>query len=141
MSQFRNRALATASLLALATALPAQAQTQTAQTEAVDEIVVTGTRVVRDGYQAPTPLTVMDAEQIRAAAPANVADFVNELPALAGPPQARPQLAQEALLAQRGDPPEHAQRHVRGAGPRHGRPAHVVDRRALRERGTARADT
>ncbi|MGE4063746.1 MAG: TonB-dependent receptor plug domain-containing protein [Rhodospirillaceae bacterium] len=80
----KNRVLTTASLIALAAALPAQAQTQTAQTEAVDEIVVTGTRVVRDGYQAPTPLTVMDAEQIRAAAPANVADFVNELPALAG---------------------------------------------------------
>lgn len=82
----KNRALATASIVALAAALavPAKAQTRPAQADTVDEIVVTGTRVIRDGYQAPTPLTVMDAEQIRAAAPANVADFVNELPALSG---------------------------------------------------------
>jgi iron complex outermembrane receptor protein len=44
------------------------------------EIVVTGTRVVRNGYDAPTPTTVVGADQINAAAPANIADFVNKLP-------------------------------------------------------------
>ena len=49
------------------------------------DIVVTGTRVVRDGYQAPTPLTVMTAEEIQNSSPTNnIADFVNQLPALAG---------------------------------------------------------
>jgi iron complex outermembrane receptor protein len=48
------------------------------------DIVVTGTRVVRDGYKAPTPTSVLGAEQIAAKAPANLADFVNELPALSG---------------------------------------------------------
>ena len=80
----KKQALATASVIALAGGVALPAAAQVAQPAAVDEIVVTGTRVVRDGYQAPTPLTVMDAEQIRAAAPANVADFVNELPALSG---------------------------------------------------------
>ena len=79
----KRLAFASASFIALGAALAsssaAQAQTAPAATP-VDEIVVTGTRVVRDGYQAPTPLTVMDAEQIRAAAPANVADSVNVLP-------------------------------------------------------------
>jgi len=50
----------------------------------LEEVQVTGTRVLRDGYEAPTPLTVMGLEQIQASAPANVADFVNELPALSG---------------------------------------------------------
>lgn len=49
------------------------------------DIIVTGTRVVRDGYQAPTPLTVMTAEEIQNSSPTNnIADFVNQLPALAG---------------------------------------------------------
>src|ERR1043165_9028986 len=36
----------------------AQATAQTAQAPVVEEVVVTGTRIVRDGYEAPTPLTV-----------------------------------------------------------------------------------
>ncbi|MCJ8156862.1 TonB-dependent siderophore receptor [Sphingomonas sp. LaA6.9] len=48
------------------------------------EIVVTGTRVVRDGFQAPTPLQVMTEEDIENSSPTNnIADFVNQLPALA----------------------------------------------------------
>lgn len=47
------------------------------------DIVVTGSRIVRNGYSAPTPTTVVDAQQIEAAAPTNIADFVNALPALA----------------------------------------------------------
>ena len=50
-----------------------------------DEIVVTGTRVVRDGFQAPTPLQVLTEEDIENSSPTNnLADFVNQLPALAG---------------------------------------------------------
>ncbi len=81
---WKKHALTTASAVALTSLLSDPTYAQGAPAAPVDEIVVTGTRVVRDGYQAPTPLTVMDAEQIRAAAPANVADFVNELPALSG---------------------------------------------------------
>jgi iron complex outermembrane recepter protein len=47
-------------------------------------IVVTGTRVSRDGYQAPTPLNVLGAEDIKAEAPANISDFVNTLPSVRG---------------------------------------------------------
>ena len=47
-------------------------------------IVVTGTRVVRDGFQAPTPLQVLTEEDIENSSPTNnIADFVNQLPALA----------------------------------------------------------
>jgi iron complex outermembrane recepter protein len=62
----------------------AQAETDSAEGEDRD-IVVTGTRIVRDGYQAPTPLTVLTQEEIQNSSPSNnVADFVNQLPSLAG---------------------------------------------------------
>ncbi len=49
------------------------------------DIVVTGTRVIRDGYKAPTPLTVLTKEDIDNTSPTNnIADFVNQLPQLAG---------------------------------------------------------
>lgn len=47
------------------------------------DIVVTGTRVVRDGYRAPTPTTVIGEAEIAAKAPANLADYVNQLPSVA----------------------------------------------------------
>jgi len=63
---------------------PALAQNPPPQpaAEKDDAIVVTGTRVQRDGYNAPTPLTVVDAVAIDKAAPANVADYLNQLPQL-----------------------------------------------------------
>jgi outer membrane receptor protein involved in Fe transport len=49
------------------------------------DIMVTGTRIVRDGYQAPTPLTVLTRDEIENTSPSNnIADFVNQLPSLAG---------------------------------------------------------
>ena len=74
----------TAMAVAMACA-PAFAQTpQTAQAPVIEEVVVTGSRIVRDGYEAPTPVTVVGEEQIQAAAPKDIADYVNQLPALAG---------------------------------------------------------
>lgn len=52
--------------------------------ETPTDVVVTGSRIARDGFQAPTPLTVLGAEDIEATAPANVADFVNDIPSLVG---------------------------------------------------------
>ena len=80
--------LATASvaaLMAAAYAQPARAQApgQTAQAD-VEEVVVTATRIVRDGYEAPTPTTVLSAESLSDGAPTNIADYVNTLPSLAG---------------------------------------------------------
>ncbi len=79
----------TALLLAtIATGTTAYAQgQQTAaapQAAEVEEVVVTGTRVVRDGYEAPTPLTVVGVEAIESSATNNVADYVNTIPAFAG---------------------------------------------------------
>jgi iron complex outermembrane recepter protein len=57
----------------------------TANPENEGDILVTGTRVLRDGYQAPTPLTVLSTAEIQNTSPTNnIADFVNQMPALAG---------------------------------------------------------
>lgn len=46
------------------------------------EVVVTGSRVVRDGYQAPTPTTIVGTEEIQKSAQVNLADYLNQLPQL-----------------------------------------------------------
>jgi len=73
------------SAIALLAFSPASAQEQVAQAAAaVDEIVVTGSRIVRDGYEAPTPTTVLSAEQFQQQAQPNVIDYLTTLPAFAG---------------------------------------------------------
>ncbi|MBY8825232.1 TonB-dependent receptor plug domain-containing protein [Sphingomonas colocasiae] len=85
------RRLAThASLAAIALAglmpVAAQAQTEEPQAEAArDDIIVTGSRIRRDGFEAPTPVTVVSQEELQNQSPSNnIADIVNQLPALAG---------------------------------------------------------
>lgn len=77
------------SALAIVHASPAMAQDgaapQDAPAASIDQIIVTGSRVIRDGFQSPTPLTVMTQEDIQNQSPTNnIADFVNQIPALAG---------------------------------------------------------
>jgi len=49
-----------------------------------DEITVTGSRITRSGFDQPTPVTVIGTAEIEAAAPPNIADFVNQIPAVSG---------------------------------------------------------
>ncbi len=74
----------------------ALAQSQSAAVD-VEEITVTGTRVIRDGYEAPTPLTVLNVDQIQDSAPANISEFVMTLPQLVGNTQ--PQTARGSTTA------------------------------------------
>lgn len=53
-------------------------------TEAAESIVVTGTRIIRDGYEAPTPVSVIGGAEIERAAKVNIAEMLWQLPALAG---------------------------------------------------------
>ena len=55
----------------------------TTNDEQLDEVIVS-TRIVRDGYQAPTPTSVLGVAEIQANAPSNIANFVNQLPSFAG---------------------------------------------------------
>lgn len=52
--------------------------------EPAGEVIVTGSRIVREGYNAPTPVAVMGEADIAALAPANITDVVNQMPAIAG---------------------------------------------------------
>ncbi len=71
-------------ILLLASACPAaMAHAQTAA-PAVEEIVVTGSRVVANGNQSPTPVTVIAVEQMQDVKPATIAEQLNELPQFAG---------------------------------------------------------
>lgn len=69
--------------LAMATAANAQAQavTQAADSEtSVETIVVTSSRVVRDGFEAPTPVTVVGGEQLKEQAVTRLVDVSRNLP-------------------------------------------------------------
>lgn len=69
---------ASASLLAV----PSYAQAQSGGSEAVDvgEIVVTGSRIRRDTFNAPTPLSVVSSEVIRESGQVSLGDVLLEQP-------------------------------------------------------------
>lgn len=46
------------------------------------DITVTGSRIVRDGFSAPTPVTVLGRADIEAQAPLNLTSLVDQLPAV-----------------------------------------------------------
>lgn len=77
------RGVSAAAVITLGTQSATFAQ-QTPDVDASSEVVVTATRVVRNGYEAPTPTSVLGADEIAAKAPANIADVLNELPSLFG---------------------------------------------------------
>ncbi|MGC1271427.1 MAG: TonB-dependent receptor [Croceibacterium sp.] len=86
----------TASLLAvscaLASAAPAMAQDQAAAAAEgsadAGPIVVTGSRLARSGFTAPTPLTTVGEEQIARQAATSIAQVLNDIPAFR--PQSTP---------------------------------------------------
>ncbi|MDE2411638.1 MAG: TonB-dependent receptor plug domain-containing protein, partial [Sphingomonadales bacterium] len=96
MKQLRAGLLRGGALIVLSVLGSGAAMAQTATTpEAGDvavqggeapaaEIVVTGSRISRAGFSAPTPTTVIDARQFEAAATPTIADYVNQLPSLVG---------------------------------------------------------
>jgi len=55
-----------------------------ANAQDVETVVVSGSRLVTNGAQAPTPVTVVSADQLQVAAPRNVVDGLLQLPAFRG---------------------------------------------------------
>jgi iron complex outermembrane recepter protein len=47
----------------------------------LEEVVVTGTRVARNGFEAPTPTTVIGTAEIEARGSTNITEIINEVPA------------------------------------------------------------
>jgi len=62
----------------------AEAEGMVAAADEPAEVVITGSHLARTGYDAPTPVTVIGEEDLMAAGQPNIADFVNDLPAVAG---------------------------------------------------------
>src|SRR5471032_1483915 len=67
-------------------ALPhaAVAQTTAAASPGVESVVVTGSRVISDAANSPTPLTIISADDLKATTPTNIPDGLNKLPIFQG---------------------------------------------------------
>ena len=81
--------LATVSMGAFAASAHAQTDTKpatavTSSQRADQEIIVTGSRVTRNGDNMPTPVTVVEADNLKTAHPTNLAEALNDLPVFAG---------------------------------------------------------
>lgn len=48
------------------------------------EIIVTGSRLIRNGNDSPTPVTMVSTEQLATASPANIPEALNKLPVFSG---------------------------------------------------------
>ena len=51
---------------------------------ALEEVTVTGSRIEHSGFQAPTPVAVLDASQVEDRGATNIANVINEIPAFTG---------------------------------------------------------
>ncbi|MBC2666277.1 TonB-dependent receptor [Novosphingobium flavum] len=71
---------------ALVMAVPALAQTSAPTGgNGGEDIVVTGSRVISNGNNSPTPLTVVSAQDVLATQPTTISDALNTLPVFSGP--------------------------------------------------------
>ncbi len=75
---------ALSTITTLATVAVGNTQAQDVESATLDQVVVTGSRITRDGYEAPTPVSVLGADELNALNTVNVADAVNVLPAFSG---------------------------------------------------------
>jgi outer membrane receptor protein involved in Fe transport len=75
----RTLALASASIFAISGAAFAQVTDPTAPGGA-ETVVVTGSRVISDVANSPTPVTIVSTQQLLTTTPSNIADGLNKLP-------------------------------------------------------------
>ena len=61
--------------------VPASATVDQPADDKLEAVVVTGSRIVRGGFEAPTPVSVLSSERIEERAATNIGDLLNELPA------------------------------------------------------------
>lgn len=62
--------------------LALSSETPSSEASQVEEVVVTGSRIVRNGNEAPTPTTVLSAADIQERNPTNIADYITQLPSM-----------------------------------------------------------
>jgi outer membrane receptor protein involved in Fe transport len=87
--------LCSAAAAALAVSTSAMAQTASPSAAApqpgaaVEEVVVTASRIAASGFQQPTPVTVVGAEEVQRQMPVTIANYLNELPSFGASNSAR----------------------------------------------------
>jgi iron complex outermembrane receptor protein len=54
------------------------------QMEPIEQVVVTGSRIISDANRSPTPVMVFSVDQLQATTPTNIADALNKLPVFQG---------------------------------------------------------
>ncbi len=76
----------TSCISALFAAAPSAWAQQTADASATtpETVVVSGSRLVTNGAEAPTPVTVVSADQLQLAAPTNLVDGLLQMPVFLG---------------------------------------------------------
>jgi iron complex outermembrane receptor protein len=65
-------------------AAPSEAAVKPNASAAAEDIVVTGSRTIRNGAAAPTPVTTVTAQALAQTAPSNIPDALNRLPQFLG---------------------------------------------------------
>ncbi|MEQ8516185.1 MAG: Plug domain-containing protein, partial [Chromatocurvus sp.] len=55
-----------------------------AQDDTLEEVTVTASRLRQSGYEAPTPVTTLDSDDMEVRGTTNIADIINELPGFTG---------------------------------------------------------
>lgn len=70
-------------------AAPAPALAALAPSELIEQVVVTGSRVISDATRSPTPVMVFSTDQLRSTTSSNLPDALNKLPVFQGSLQPR----------------------------------------------------
>src|SRR5579872_5807638 len=65
-------------------ALPNVALAQQSAANSVENVVVTGSRVISDAASSPTPLTIISADDLKSTTPTDIPDGLNKLPIFQG---------------------------------------------------------
>jgi outer membrane receptor protein involved in Fe transport len=60
-----------------------QAAAQASDTQPIEEIMVTGSRITRSGFNTPTPVTAVSANELANMNPGQLLDSISELPQFA----------------------------------------------------------
>ncbi len=84
MKQRLSIALLTGSSVLACAAAHAQTASTARAEDSLEEVVVTGSRVITNGNNSPTPVTVLSAEEFLKLQPTTITEAVNLLPALQG---------------------------------------------------------
>ncbi len=83
-SHFRRSTCASAIASAVVLWIGSTGSTQVSAAEQIEEFVTTGTRIARDGFDAPTPVSVMNEDEIQAVSANSISEFVMQMPQITG---------------------------------------------------------